>query len=77
MSNMHAPDLSFSFTPPYRIGSAFRATTSKVTIRYSTQTCDDFYRNHGRIEQQLCAHPIEAVSNVEEESFVDTLLGCA
>jgi|AntDeeMinimDraft_4_1070355.scaffolds.fasta_scaffold29309_1 hypothetical protein len=67
---------TFPVFPFYRVGSAFRATHDEVTIRYTTQTCDAFYQNHGRIEQQLCGHPIQALSNLEEESFVDTLLGC-
>jgi len=59
-----------------RVGAAFRATAGEVSIRYSTQTCRAFYKNHGRIERQLCGHPVEAISNVDERGPEDTLLDC-
>ncbi len=60
-----------------RVGTAFRATESEVSFRYSTQTCGEFYANHGRIERQLCGHPLEALSNVDERGPADTVLDCS
>ncbi|KAG1653501.1 hypothetical protein FOA52_008443 [Chlamydomonas sp. UWO 241] len=54
-----ATDISFS-----RQGFAFKANSTKVVIRYTTQTCAEFYTSHSGVGQQLCNQPIEALSEI-------------
>lgn len=48
-----------------REGVAFESTSDRVTINYSTVTCDEFYRHHGRLEFQLCNQPLEAITPID------------
>ncbi|GIL51323.1 hypothetical protein Vafri_7330 [Volvox africanus] len=45
-------------------GVSFIATSSKVLVRYSTVSCQEFYRYHGSIPLQKCNHPIEAITTI-------------
>ena len=53
-----------------RDGLAFQAAArvsgeGRVTLRYSTRTCHDFYRAQGHVPEQLCSEPMDAVSDVD------------
>ncbi|GIL75429.1 hypothetical protein Vretimale_8063 [Volvox reticuliferus] len=46
-------------------GVSFIATSSKVRVRYSTVSCQEFYRYHGSIPLQTCHQPIEAITTID------------
>eukprot|EP01114_Cavostelium_apophysatum_P022939 TRINITY_DN8475_c0_g1_i1.p1 TRINITY_DN8475_c0_g1~~TRINITY_DN8475_c0_g1_i1.p1 ORF type:complete len:190 (-),score=22.16 TRINITY_DN8475_c0_g1_i1:136-705(-) len=48
-------------------GIQFTPTEETVTFRYSTLSCDSFYRIRGSIYPQLCSRPIKAISNIAEK----------
>ncbi|KAG2443701.1 hypothetical protein HXX76_002049 [Chlamydomonas incerta] len=46
-------------------GVSFVATSDKVLVEYTTVTCGEFYRYHGRVPVQLCNQPIEAITPID------------
>lgn len=58
-----------------RQGFAFEPTQKHVTVVYSTVSCQDFYRYHGRIPTQLCDKPIEAITQPDVDTPIS--LGCS
>lgn len=56
-------------------GVAFRATSDTVRVVYSTVTCQEFYRWHGRVPYQLCNQPLEAITPIDTR--YPNALGCA
>ncbi|PNH08052.1 hypothetical protein TSOC_005445 [Tetrabaena socialis] len=57
-----------------REGVSFVATSSKVVIEYSTVTCQEFFRYHGRVPIQLCNQPIEAITPIDTRG--PNAIGC-
>eukprot|EP00241_Pyramimonas_parkeae_P011795 CAMPEP_0114250138 /NCGR_PEP_ID=MMETSP0058-20121206/14536_1 /TAXON_ID=36894 /ORGANISM="Pyramimonas parkeae, CCMP726" /LENGTH=186 /DNA_ID=CAMNT_0001363771 /DNA_START=186 /DNA_END=746 /DNA_ORIENTATION=- len=54
-------------------GFSFEANTSKVALRYSTHTCAQFYSYHGRIGEQHCEEPIEAITDLDYGLATDVM----
>ncbi|GFR47459.1 hypothetical protein Agub_g9185 [Astrephomene gubernaculifera] len=46
-------------------GVSFVATSSVVLVEYSTITCQEFFRYHGRVPYQLCNRPLEAITPID------------